>query len=99
MIGNETLVEFLQTSDRNQKFGAVGVNWRVHTSSGLVKRPPEGNRKAFTECILDDPKEANRCVKSFVTTEYYKSAISPYVFALQEDTIPVGENGDKLETA
>ena len=99
MTGNETLIDLLKTYEHNQKVGALGVNWRVHTSGGLVKRPPEGDRKAFTECIIDDPKQDNRYVKSFIKTEYYKTAISPHIFALREDTITVGENGDKIKTA
>ncbi|KAL8832884.1 MAG: hypothetical protein Q9170_004704 [Blastenia crenularia] len=97
MTGHETLVEFLQSFHHNQKIGAVAVNWRTHTSSGLNRRPPEGNRKALTECIIDDPKQDNRYIKSFVKTEYYKNTISSRMFALNNDTITVGENGDKIK--
>ncbi|KAL8746741.1 MAG: hypothetical protein Q9184_007706 [Pyrenodesmia sp. 2 TL-2023] len=31
--GNETFVEFLHTVDTKQIIGAVGVNWKTHTSS------------------------------------------------------------------
>ncbi|KAL8708071.1 MAG: hypothetical protein Q9220_007003 [cf. Caloplaca sp. 1 TL-2023] len=96
MTGNQTLVEFLQMFEHNEKIGAVGVNWKTHTSGGLLKRPPEGCRKAFTECIIDDPKQDNKHIKSFVKPQYYSEPRSPHSFVLKDDTITVGENGDKV---
>ncbi|KAI4087763.1 MAG: hypothetical protein LQ344_006582 [Seirophora lacunosa] len=99
MTGNETLVDFLHTFDRNttdqKPIGAVGVQWRTHTSSGLEKRPPDGGcRKAFTECIIDDPTQDNRHIKSFVKTAYYAKPETPHFFALKAGAVTVGEHGD-----
>lgn len=85
------------TSDRkaNQSIGAVGVQWRTHTSAGLEKRPPDGGcRKAFTECIVDDPEQDNKHIKSFVKTQYYDHPATPHYFQLKEGAVTVGEHGD-----
>ncbi|KAI4235931.1 MAG: hypothetical protein L6R40_006299 [Gallowayella cf. fulva] len=99
MTGNETLVEFLHTFDRNitdqTPIGAVGISWRTHTSSGLEKRPPDGHcRKTFTECIIDDPEQDNRHIKSFVKTAYYDKPSTPHYFELKDGAVTVGEHDD-----
>ncbi len=54
MTGGETLSDFLHGWARNDTVGAVGVNWLVHSSAGLLTRPVDGPRKAFNRCISDD---------------------------------------------
>ncbi|KAL8669307.1 MAG: hypothetical protein Q9168_006096, partial [Polycauliona sp. 1 TL-2023] len=104
MTGKETLVEFLRSFDRNltenTPIGAVGVQWRTHTSSGLQKKPPVGDcRKSFTECIIDDPTQDNRHIKSFVKTAYYLHPTNPHFYILKDGAVTVGEHEDVLHNA
>jgi hypothetical protein len=89
---NETLVYFLHTFE-SPLIGAVGGNWQVHTSSGLLTRP-ESARKAFTTCIADIETGENRHIKSFVRTDFYESPTTPHSFKTIGKTSTVGENGD-----
>jgi hypothetical protein len=92
----ETLKGILQEFEANSTIGSVAVNWRVHTSAGLLHRP-ESVRKSFDVCIDDRPKGFNKRVKSIVRMAYLPSAGgSPHVFHTNSSTIPVGANGDKL---
>jgi hypothetical protein len=50
---NESLRSILREFDEIDSVGALGVNWRIHTSSGLLARPASA-RKSFTTCIIDD---------------------------------------------
>jgi hypothetical protein len=80
--------------------GAVGVNWRMHNSNGLQKRPPQGMcRKSFTSCIWDDPNNngagsANHHIKSIVRTKWYDHPITSHFFQLHSNKKTVGELGD-----
>jgi hypothetical protein len=47
---NESLRSILREFDKVDSVGAVGVNWLIHTSSGLLSRPSSA-RKSFTTCI------------------------------------------------
>lgn len=97
---NETLHSILKAFESDDTIGAVGVNWRTHTSSDLEKRP-RSNRKSFTTCIYDDEEhngEAsdNKHVKSIVRTSKYTSAFGPHTFNLQEGAHWVGEDGEQV---
>ncbi len=56
--GKETLKEVLMSFEHNDTVGALGVNWRMHTSGGLLKRP-ESARKSFTTCHWDNMENNN----------------------------------------
>ncbi|KAI8824419.1 uncharacterized protein EV422DRAFT_485841, partial [Fimicolochytrium jonesii] len=94
----ETLDDVLREFEKDPKVGAVGVNWQVHNSNNLTERPPSA-RKGFTRCIVDDPEQDNRHIKSIVRTAYYSYPTSPHSFFTTDDTITVGENGDKVDYA
>jgi hypothetical protein len=95
MTGTETLVTFLKSFESDPKVGAVAVQWNVHTSNGLLYRPPS-TRKAYTACAADDPNGENKHFKSFVRTAYYESPITPHNFVTNSSTHTVGESGDIL---
>lgn len=68
--GDETLGEILQELERNETVGALAVNWKMHSSSGLLTRPAS-TRKVFVHCVWDDPDKGgqdsdNRHVKVIV---------------------------------
>lgn len=83
--------------------GAFGINWRLHTSNGLLKKP-DSVRKAFTSCVLDPPGpppekgwKDNRAVKSFVRTSMWVDPPwNPHHFRLVNGSKTVGEHGDEL---
>jgi hypothetical protein len=105
--------EFLEVTDPKESFpsilkgfesddtiGAVGINWRMHTSSDLKSRP-ESNRKSFTTCIYDDEDHSgeasdNKHIKSVVKTSKYESAINPHTFNLKDGAHMVGEDGEQV---
>jgi hypothetical protein len=97
-----TLKEKLQEFEKDDTIGAFGVNWRMHTSSNLVNRPDD-NRKAFLECIYDDPEHNgeqsdNRHVKSIVRTSKYGSAVNPHMFNLKDEARSVGEDAKDINS-
>lgn len=47
--GNEALHEVLESFEDDETVGALGVNWRMHSSAGLLTRP-DSTRKAFMVC-------------------------------------------------
>ncbi|KAJ3181983.1 hypothetical protein HDU87_000321 [Geranomyces variabilis] len=94
-----SLESFLGGFDNDTTIGAVGVNWQVHTSSGLAKRPLTSHRKTFTTCIQDDPTQDNMHVKAIVKTPYYDYARNAHAFALRNGARTVGENGDTIPWA
>lgn len=100
---NESLRSILGEFDQNDKVGAVGVNWLIHTSSGLLSRPASA-RKSFTTCIEDDASNAgnsrfkdNKLIKSIVKSSFYSSPINPHKFSLKGGAQTVGEHGDVIE--
>jgi hypothetical protein len=98
--GNETLKQILTKLEGNEKVGALGVNWQMHTSSGLLKRP-QSARKSFVHCIWDDPENGgansnNTHVKSIVKVEKAVRAFNPHMFVLKDGAQTVGENGDAI---
>jgi hypothetical protein len=98
--GPESLPEILKSFEANTSVGALGVNWRTHTSGGLEKRPPS-NRQSFTTCIIDEAApngvvSDNLHVKSIVKTSFYIDPESPHTFHLKNNAITVGEHGDEV---
>ncbi|CZT05651.1 uncharacterized protein RAG0_11633 [Rhynchosporium agropyri] len=101
--GNETLGEVLKTFEDNDTVGALGVNWRMHSSSGLKTRPASA-RKSFTTCIYDDLEHngedsANSHIKSIVKMSKAGPAPNPHKFETAPGSWTVGENGDVIESA
>ncbi|KAJ3167183.1 hypothetical protein HDU88_002520 [Geranomyces variabilis] len=94
----ETFTDFLKSFEPNESVGAVGINWQMHNSNGLLKRPASA-RKAFTSCIPDDPTLDNRHIKSIVKTKYYSNAENPHFIQLVPGKIAVGENNDRVPWA
>jgi hypothetical protein len=88
---------------KEQGAGAVGMNWRLHTSNGLLERP-DSVRKAFTSCA-QDPQDVgsplgwkdNRAIKSIVRTDMWQEPpYSPHMFRTVNGTKTLGEHGDVL---
>ena len=97
MTGGETLSGFLHGWAQNKTVGAVGVNWLTHSSAGLLTRPLEGPRKAFNRCIVDDPKNDNLKVKTFVRTASFGAMWNCHCVAiLKNGAVQVGEHGDVI---
>jgi hypothetical protein len=102
--GNETLQSILREFDNDPKVAALGVNWEIHTSSGLLKRP-QSARKAFTTCIEDaDPNHPigegheNEHIKSIVRTDLYDRPMHPHKFTMKDKNAKtVGEHGDVID--
>jgi hypothetical protein len=101
--GGESLRDILAELDTRDDVGALGINWKIHTSSGVLKRP-QSARQAFDRCIVDRDGDAkgpfrdNMLVKSIVKSSAYASPMSPYVFQLKDGKATVGEKGDALKT-
>jgi len=104
---NESLLSILHELEQDARVGALGMNWRLHSSAGLLTRP-ESVRKAFTQCVAD-PEEPvlaldalprfkdNRLIKSVVRTAVYKSSTTAHYFKTGNGTYTVGEHGDVVE--
>ncbi len=102
---NESLRSILREFDENDSVGALGVNWRIHTSSGLSSRP-SSSRKSFITCIGDELENTdgsvwkdNKLIKSIVKSAFYSSPINPHKFNLKGGAQTVGEHGDVIEDA
>lgn len=100
--GNETLQDMLHEFEEHKNVGALAINWRMHTSSGLAKRPKSA-RKAFVDCIWDDDEKDglasnNTHVKSIVRTSRGTKPKGPHLWHLSGDAVTVGENYDIVET-
>jgi hypothetical protein len=94
---NETLHEILEEFEDDITVGALAVNWRMHSSSGVLRRP-QSARKAFVECISDAPDKTgkssdNQHVKVIVKTSHAGGPRGPHMWALREGNT-VGEHGD-----
>lgn len=98
--GNETLQDLLHELEKHEDIGALAMNWRMHTSSGLKTRP-ESARKAFVDCTWDDEEHNgqtshNRHVKSIVRMSKAESPIGPHLWNLVKDAKTVGEHMDPV---
>lgn len=98
---DETLADILEPFEADPTIGAFGINWRFHTSAGLLTRP-ESVRKSFDECMSDDDDpdghpSFNRAIKSLVKPSAYWYPISPHKFNLLNDARTVGEDGDQID--
>ncbi|KAG9237058.1 hypothetical protein BJ875DRAFT_370878 [Amylocarpus encephaloides] len=100
---NETFNGILKSFDDDELVGALGVNWQLHNSNGLLTRP-ESVRQSFTTCLYDSPEELhggsddNHHIKSIVKTAFFTSAQNPHKFGLRDGAMTVGENGDVIES-
>lgn len=101
--GDETLTSVLREFDRPD-IGAVGVNWRLHSSANLTSRP-ESMRKSFTSCVADPEVlpvknlpvyKDNRLIKSIVKPALYVKPLSPHMFETKNGSRTVGEHGDAI---
>lgn len=100
--GDESIYTILKELDKDPKVGALGVNWEIHTSGGLLKRP-ESSRKAFTTCIQDIESEPypeqglkNQHIKTIVKTRMYESIATVHSVNTKPGTYTVGEHGDRI---
>lgn len=101
----ETLPSILREFEDVEGVGALGVNWRLHSSSGLLTRP-DSMRQSFTTCV-GDPEvlpianlpvyKDNRLIKSIVRTSFFEKPLSPHIFKTQNGTRTVGEHGDIIQ--
>jgi hypothetical protein len=94
---NETMEEILREFEADGRIGALGVNWRMHTSGGLLTRP-ESVRKSFTRCFdtdftRNDMSQDERHVKSIVRTAMFDGISSPHMFKTKNGSMTVGEDG------
>ena len=99
MTEGQSFLKLLRELDRDVAVGALGVNWRTHTSSHLLSRP-NSSRHSFTTCISDGADKQghvsdNEHVKSIVKTDHYIRALSPHHFSVNESTATYGEFGSR----
>ncbi len=101
----ETLSSILREFDLKTDVGALGINWRLHSSSNLTKRP-DSVRKSFTSCpedaeFIPDANltgwKDNRLIKSIVKMSFFEKPLTPHLFKTKEGTRTVGEHGDIIE--
>jgi len=83
---NETLQEMLHGFQKRSNFGALAINWRMHTSSGHEERQ-ESVRKAYVDCIWDDDENGgvasnNSHVKVIVRTSMANGPVGPHMWTL-----------------
>lgn len=99
---NESIHSILRSLEADPSVGALAVNWKMHTSTGLLTRP-DSARKAFTACIGNpDPEHPpnvgfdNEHIKSIVKTAAYVRPMNPHKFELAPGNRTVGEHGDTV---
>ncbi|KAG0646437.1 Glycosyltransferase family [Hyphodiscus hymeniophilus] len=103
--GNDTLISLLREFEEYEEVGALGVNWRLHSSANLTERP-DSMRKSFTSCV-EDPEmlpvedlphyKDNRLIKSIVKTSVFEKPLTPHLFQTSSGTYTVGEYGDMID--
>jgi hypothetical protein len=96
----QTFRGILEEFEKQDHVGALGVNWRMHSSAGLLTRP-ESARKAFTTCIYDDVENQgaasdNRHIKSIVRPSKTASHFNPHKFRMIPGALTVGEDMDEI---
>ena len=94
---NYTLRGMLEELEEDDEIGALAINWRMHSSAGLQKRP-QSARESFVVCITDEDDEEggaswNEHVKVIVKTTHALSPIGPHMWNLNHGNT-VGEYGD-----
>lgn len=99
----ETLLTILKELDPISTIGALGINWRLHSSAGIIKKV-SSVRKHFTSCCADPPGfdipptwKDSRLIKSIVKTDMYDSPLSPHQFKLKKNAHTVGEYRDVID--
>lgn len=103
VYGNNTLRSLLSQYDDDDSVGAFAVNWQIHTSGGLLTRPPSA-RKGFTRCIEDqDPDHPpnvgteNEHIKVIAKPSRSVGPGGPHKFVLKDGARTVGEDGDTVD--
>lgn len=103
MTSTKSLRDLLTELDDDPMIGALGINWKMHSSSGLITRPVSA-RQSFVKCIWDElhPEDGtldsdNKHIKSIVKTTLYDKPINPHKFFLKAGAVTVGENRDVIE--
>ncbi|CZR63097.1 uncharacterized protein PAC_12994 [Phialocephala subalpina] len=100
---NETFRGILESViEKDDAYGALGVSWKIHSSSGLLTRPISA-RKSFTTCIYDAPEDQgqssdNRHVKTIGRPSKINGPMNPHKFNLYQGAVTVGEHWDEVET-
>lgn len=101
-VPGETLLTILEEMYPFTTIGALGVNWRLHSSAGIIHKAPSV-RKSFTSCCadpegLDVPEDwkDNRLIKVIVKTDMYDFCVTPHMFGLKNNTRTVGEHQDVI---
>ncbi|KFY36043.1 hypothetical protein V494_05357 [Pseudogymnoascus sp. VKM F-4513 (FW-928)] len=96
----ETLLTILQELEPFSTIGALGVNWVLHSSAGIIHKV-ESVRKSFTSCCADpegleipDGWKDSRLIKSIVKTDMYDGPLTPHMYRLKNDAKTVGEHKD-----
>lgn len=99
----ETLLTILKELDPIPTIGALGINWRLHSSAGIIKKV-SSIRKHFTSCCADPPGtdipmawKDSRLIKSIVKTDLYDHPLSPHQYKLKNGAHTVGEHQDIIE--
>lgn len=102
---HETLTSILRELEQEPHIGALGVNWRLHSSANLTTRP-DSVRKGFTRCPVDPPEivtqktmpkfSDSRMIKSIVRTALFEYPLTPHLFRTRNGTWTVGEKGDRI---
>jgi hypothetical protein len=103
--GKETFREILESFDGDDKVGGLAINWKVHTSSGILTRPPSA-RKAFNECVTDGTdddgliglQQINTHIKTVAKTSLVSAPMGPHRVYLNNGAETVGETGDIITT-
>lgn len=104
LTSSETLQSILEDFEAKEHVGALVVNWKQHTSGGLITRP-ESARKAFLECVSDAdywhkgellPAD-NKHIKAIVKTSKALSPLGAHMWNLKDGTYSAGEHGDWID--
>lgn len=95
----ETMENILRELETHNDIGALGVNWKLHTSAGLLERPVTA-RKGFDVCVDDEKGDDSwsEYVKSIVRTSHFAGPGTDgvHTFALLNGTKTVGEDWKAL---
>lgn len=95
----ETLEGILRDAETHDDIGALKLNWKTHTSAGLLERP-ESVRQSFDVCIDPDGDvtQLDDYTKSIVRTDRFAPPLaSPHQVSLQPGNFSFGEDLKKCE--
>ncbi len=91
-VSTNNLKDFLKEYD---KYPAVGVNWLMFDSNGLVKRPNKPVIEAYTRCDYNFP--SNKMIKSIVKPNKVLSITDPHFCYYRKKLLAVDENFKELK--